>query len=303
MSLTALLLAAALNQQPLDSNEIPVEKALLTIIDAVTVAPTESGKLTKVSVSEGDIVRKGTLLGQLDDEIERLELQRAATDLDIAKEQAENDVQIRYARKASQVADVELERAKESNDRVNNAVTQTELDSLRLLSEKAKLEIEQAEFEQRTAKLGLKLKANALDAARVKVARRKITSPIAGVVVEINHRAGEAVDTQSNAFRILNTSKLRAEFRLRASMASFSLKGRPVKLLTRIAGNKETEFRGRVVFVSPEINALNGMVRVWAEIDNPDGLLRPGIEVPITIMPDGEATAQRPNSKKEESAR
>ena len=303
MSAHTLILAAAIISQSADTETIEVDKALLTIIESVAVAPTETGKLTQVNFVEGDIVRRGSVLGQLDDDIEQLEKTRAQIDLDIAKEQAENDVRVRYAKKAAEVAKVELKRALESNKRVENAVTKTELDSLRLLSEKAQLEIEQSEFEQRTARLSLRLKTNAFDAAVLRVKRRQIIAPIAGTIVEINKRAGETVDTQTPIFRILNTSKLRAECRLRASLANYKLKGRPVRLTMQIPGKGMTDFRGKVVFVSPEISALNGMVRVWVEIDNPDQLLRPGSEVPLTILPLSDKTAQAKISPKPEEKR
>jgi len=303
MAAQTLILAAVLIGQSADTETIKVDKALLTIIESVAVAPTETGKLTKINFTEGDIVRQGSVLGQLDDEIEKLEKSRAEIDLDIAKEQADNNVRIRYAKKAADVAKVEYRRAVESNSRVENAVTKTELDSLRLLSEKALLEIEQAEFEQRTARLSLRLKTNAFDTAVLRVKRRQIISPIAGTIVDINKRAGETVDAQTPVFRILNTSKLRAECRLRASLADFNLKGRPVRLSVAVPQKGPTEFRGKIVFVSPEVSALNGMVRVWAEIDNPDQLLRPGSEVPMSILPLSEKTAQAKISPKRKESR
>jgi multidrug efflux pump subunit AcrA (membrane-fusion protein) len=43
-------------------------------------------------------------------------------------------------------------------------------------------------------------------------------------------------------------------------------------------------FKGKVVFVSPEINPVNGQARVWAEIDNASGLLRPGLRPQMKIQ-------------------
>jgi multidrug efflux pump subunit AcrA (membrane-fusion protein) len=46
------------------------------------------------------------------------------------------------------------------------------------------------------------------------------------------------------------------------------------------------------VFVSPEVDPVNGQVRVLAEVDNPDGVLRPGLRATMTIGP-RPATATR----------
>ena len=40
---------------------------------------------------------------------------------------------------------------------------------------------------------------------------------------------------------------------------------------------------GKIVFVSPEIDPVNGQVRVWAEIDNTDFKLRPGLHGSMVI--------------------
>ena len=63
---------------------------------------------------------------------------------------------------------------------------------------------------------------------------------------------------------------------------SGELHGRSVKLSVELDG-KRVEFPGKVVFVSPEIDPVNGQVRVWAEIDNKDGRLRPGLPAKMVV--------------------
>ena len=41
------------------------------------------------------------------------------------------------------------------------------------------------------------------------------------------------------------------------------------------------------MFVSPEVNPVNGQIRVWAELENQDLLLRPGVAAEMTIEPAG----------------
>jgi macrolide-specific efflux system membrane fusion protein len=40
-----------------------------------------------------------------------------------------------------------------------------------------------------------------------------------------------------------------------------------------------------VVFVSPEVDPVNGQVRIWAEIDNKSLVLRPGLQGALLIEP------------------
>jgi multidrug efflux pump subunit AcrA (membrane-fusion protein) len=62
----------------------------------------------------------------------------------------------------------------------------------------------------------------------------------------------------------------------------------------------KAEFPGKIVFVSPEINPVNGQVRIWAEVDNKDGILKPGLRTRMTLVPapkkDTAETASATNS-------
>ena len=51
----------------------------------------------------------------------------------------------------------------------------------------------------------------------------------------------------------------------------------PPELTVDDQHNSPTRFAGRVVFVHPQIDPVNGYVRVWAEIDNRQGSLSPGM--------------------------
>ena len=55
-----------------------------------------------------------------------------------------------------------------------------------------------------------------------------------------------------------------------------------MKLTVESVGNS-TPFEGTIVFVSPEVDPISGQVRVWAEIDNRNGRLRPGQPAEMTV--------------------
>jgi macrolide-specific efflux system membrane fusion protein len=68
---------------------------------------------------------------------------------------------------------------------------------------------------------------------------------------------------------------LKAEGFVPAAGALADLSGRPVSL--EVDGlPAEGAPGGAIVFVSPEVDPITGQVRVWAEIDNREGKLRPG---------------------------
>jgi membrane fusion protein (multidrug efflux system) len=56
---------------------------------------------------------------------------------------------------------------------------------------------------------------------------------------------------------------------------------RPVSI--GVASHPDRRFVGRVVFVAPEVDEVNRTVTVKADLPNPDGMLRPGQFVTVTL--------------------
>ena len=156
------------------------------------------------------------------------------------------------------------------------SVSQTEIDRLKLLADKAVLEIEQAELDLQQAKLALQVKQHDLDRAALAVERRSVVAPFPGMVVQWKKQRGEWVEPGTPVMRIIRLNRLRAEAFLDSKTLPLDLVGRPASLVFDVPGKASVSFTGKLVFVSPEIDPVNGQVRVWAEIDNHDLSLRPG---------------------------
>ena len=285
--IAALTLAVSRLALASDASSVPaaplrVANVLVTLIEQVTVPAQEKGVLSSVDVHDGELVQAGDLLAQIDDADSRLARDRAKIEHDIATRQSKNDVKVRFAKKAWELAKAEHRRAIESIEKYKKSVSQSELDQLRLIAEKAELEIEQAEIDLEVASLEANLKENELQLATRGVDRRKILAPIGGVVVEVKRHAGEFVESGQTMARILRVDRLRAE----GFVSAKSLAGNPTgrkTLLTVEVGDRKLEVPGALVFVSPEVNPISGQVRVWAEFDNPDLLLRPGLQGSMII--------------------
>jgi RND family efflux transporter MFP subunit len=154
-------------------------------------------------------------------------------------------------------------------------VSQSQLDVEQLTVQKSRLEAEQAEHEQAIAVLEMKAQENELNAARAQIARRRIVAPFEGGIVQVYLRKGEWAEPGQKALRIVNADRLKAEGFVPAEAAAKVAAGTDVQLVIDLAG-KPQAFKGKVAFVSPEVDPITGQVRVWAEIENHDGRLRPG---------------------------
>ena len=270
---------------PPSDGRLHVDSVVVTLIDQVDLAAREAGALEQIAVREGQTVENGAMLARLDDTDAVLGLNKAKLEREIAVKQADDDVKLRFAKKALEVATAEERRAIESAQKFSKSVSQTELDELRLTKEKAGLEVEAAKEDQEIARLTAKLKENAVETAVNNVAHRRIISPLGGMVVQIKRQRGEWVQPGDVVVRVLRLDRLRAEAFVNAHEIGGDLVGRPVSLTVDLPGAARSLFHGKIVFVNPESNPVNGQSRVWAEIDNPQQILRPGLSGSMTIEP------------------
>lgn len=262
---------------------LSVDSVLVTLIDEVEVPANAEGALIALTVREGDAVKAGQELGRVDDLDARASVKQLELEADIARQKAENDLKVRYAHKNAEVSKAELRRAEESVKQFNRAVSGTEIDRLRLAAERTDLEILQADHEFAIAKLDFGVKQNAHAFAVETLVRRAITAPIDGVVVQVNRHQGEWVKPGDAVVRIVRVDRLRADGFLLHSQLIDDPTGRRVTLTVDLPGRKEAQYPGKVVFVSPEVNPVNGQVRFWTEIENQDGRLRPGLRGRLEI--------------------
>jgi macrolide-specific efflux system membrane fusion protein len=262
-----------------------VESALLRLTQQVEVPARAQGVISAIQVTEGDSVEQGTLLAQMDDVEAQLMQGRAAIELQLNKEKVANNVAIRSAQRALVFNQAEFKRVERAGRDTPGSITISELEQVKFRAEQAEFDLEKAQHERRQDQLSADLKAKELELSQYNIDVRKILAPINGVVVEVLRQPGEWVEPGEKVLRIVRMDRLRAEGMVHIRDLPPDLRGAPVSITMELPGKGETTFAGKVVFVSPEISPVNGQVRVWAEVDNKDGLLKPGLRPRMTIVP------------------
>src|SRR4051812_33319736 len=268
----------------LPKSAIDVQSVVLRLMEEAEVPAQEAGVITSVAIREGQRVKQGELLMQIDDQVAKLVAEATKAKYDIARAKATNDVRVRFAKKSTEVSQAELRRSTESIERFAKSVSQSQLDVEKLTVEKNQLEGEQATQEQQIAVLEMRQQESELNAARTQIARRRVVAPFDGVIVQIYARKGEWAEPGQKALRIVNVDRLKAEGFIRAEDATEHVVGRPIRLAIESGGEQNT-FAGKIVFLSPEVDPITGQVRIWAEIDNRDGRLRPGQPARMVVSP------------------
>jgi RND family efflux transporter MFP subunit len=277
------MLAACFLGGPLHAEEIYVDSVLIRLIDQVDVPARVLGALVDIHVREGMSVTKGQLLAQIDDSDVKLGQQRAQFEDTLAQHLASDDVAIRSTQTAWEFSQAEYLRLLGAENARPASVSDSELEKSKHDADQAKLDMERARSELESTRLKAQLSATDLELARQSVEFRKIIAPMGGVVVSVLQRPGEWVEPGDKVVRIVRTDRLRAEGFVAASDVLRDLSQAQVTVEPIRKDGPRASFTGKIVFVSPEIDPVNGQVRVWAEVENPQGRLRPGLRAKMTI--------------------
>lgn len=245
----------------------------------------------------------------------------------IAALKAANDVAVRHAVKSRDASKAEFDRAMQARKAFEKSISQTEIDRLKLVLERNELEIEKAKFEKDLADLQQQIedssiaeqdqiverlrlsveqaqlqqevdeltrdvKSRTLDQAKLQLARRSLRSPLDGMVAEVFRHRGEWLEPGQRVMRIVRLDRLKVEGFVDSREINTSHRGAAVRVRV-VAGDDEKPVivKGRVVFVSPEIDPVNSQVRVWAEVENPELLLSPGMPAEMVIDPSSRTAA------------
>ncbi len=141
--------------------------------------------------------------------------------------------------------------------------------------------IKTAEAQVNTAQAAVKTAQSARDAAQTQVEAAKkaiadatIFAPISGYVSEKNADVGEFVATSGKVATIVRTAVLRLKIDVPEQSIGQVKIGQSISLQT--SAYPDRNFAGTIVRIAPNISATSRTMTVEAEVDNGEGLLKPG---------------------------
>ena len=127
--------------------------------------------------------------------------------------------------------------------------------------------------------------------AKEKLDRRRIHSPLSGIIAERLKNEGEWVEAGEPVLRVIRMDRLAVEGYVDADLINQTSRGRAVSVRATVRGETVT-VEGRITYVSPEIDSAKKDVQIKAEVDNPNLILRPGQPVEMVVLSGG-AVAER----------
>lgn len=265
--------ASPLQAQIPAARSIKCEQNTIYLIDERVLAFEKPGVIAFIKPEEGAVVRKGEVIAGLKDEVARATLAKE-------QEKARNDVQVRFAKKSSEVADAELRISESANERLPGTVPEVELQKLRLAAQKGLLQIEQAEFEQKIAALTVAENQAVLET-------HQLVAPFDGTVARIHQREGAAARQGDPIIEIISTDRVKIEGYVSTSQSYLIRPGDHVeaRLVDQQIPRGAQPISGIVKFVDPRVSPVIGKVKVTAEVQNSEGLLKAGLGVEMSIQP------------------
>ena len=297
MVMTSILLATTLaltgpqsagTPQVSDAAAVQLSGFVVALIDDVNVPARESGTLTELTAKLGQLVSEGDVLGRIDDSDAEVRRLIAESQLKVAAAQAASDANLRAAKATVGVAEGEYKESLEMRQRASDSISDFELRRKKLTHERSVYEAVNAEVELRVNALTKDVRAAQLQAVENEIQRRRVTSPINGVIEKRMRDPGEWVQAGDPIYRVVRMDRLRVEGLLDAERFSpTQVEGHPVAIEIH-SPDGTAKVQTRITFVSHVVDA-GGDFLVYAEFDNPikpDGqwLVRPGLKANITIL-------------------
>jgi multidrug efflux pump subunit AcrA (membrane-fusion protein) len=264
------------------TNQIIVDGAILKTVEVTSVAAQVPGLLNSVSVREGDRVKVSAPLAAIQSTTTELQLQRAKVAMDVAQKNFESTIDTDLAQKNFAVAENEFVQAIEANKRVQDVYPPMEVDRLRLVRDRAKLEIDRTVHAKDIAKLEMaKIQIEHQQLADL-LDKHHVRAPVSGMVVAVEKRIGEWVEPGTVVLRLVEIDRLRIEGFILAEQADPKWLDCEAQVELLLSG-KPIRTTAKLVFISPEVNPINSQVRVYLDVDNRDGRLRPGLRPKVWI--------------------
>ena len=273
-----------------EQRSVPVQIRGIGNIEAystIAVKAQVGGELTKVFFGEGEDVRKGQDLFQIDPRPYDLALKQAeaalAKDLALVKQSEAN-----LARDIAQAEQAESEAARSAQLAAQGIISK-ELDDRARTAASAMLQSVAAD------KAALDSARTAVNADRVAIERAKLELSYCLIQSPIDGRTGPILVKEGNLVKADADTPMVTIHQIRPIYAAFAvpegqfpsirakMADRPLDVEVTVPGSP-IRASGRLAFVDNAVDSSTGMIRLKARFDNRDGRLWPGQFVDVTLI-------------------
>jgi RND family efflux transporter MFP subunit len=260
--------------------------------DQVVLGTKVAGRLAETTVDLGTRVKKGQLVGRLDQSdfkfrVEQAEasLQQARVRLGLSPTGSDEKVDPEQTAVVRQ-ARAMMDDARLTRDRSIRLAQQELIARAQIVTAEAALQVSEGRYqdaieEVRNRQAVIAQRRSELDLARQQLSDTVIVSPLDGVVSLKQASVGEYLTAGTPIATLVRVHPLRLRVPVPEREGSGVRTGHAVALTVE---GDPTVYRGRVVRLSPIVQEQNRTLLVEAEVPNERGFLRPGSFARVDIM-------------------
>jgi HlyD family secretion protein len=282
----------------------------------VTVSSKTAGQLKQLYFNEGDRVKKGDLLVEIDHDMLDIQLRQAEAGVDLANAQLQllksgaRREDIKQSEELLKQAKINLDLAKLDRDRAEELYKQDAATKKLYDDAKARYELTAAQYnsakenlskvrtiirpeEIESAQANLKRSISAVDLLKKSIEDCKVYSPVDGFVSKKFVEAGENVAPSSSLLRISNLETVNLVIYIPETELSKVKLGQNAEIT--IDAFKDKSYTGKIIFISPEAEFTPKNIQtpeertklvfaVKIEIPNPQFELKPGLPADAKII-------------------
>jgi len=235
-------------------------------LQTVDVAPRTNGRLLTVSVQMGDPVRRGQVIGKIEDREIVEQVSQAEASLLVSK------ATIRQREADLNVAKVNFDRSKNLFERQLLAKQALDDAESRYLAAEAQIDLSKAQLAQAEARL---------QELKINLQNTTVTSPVDGFVGKRNVDPGAMVSQNTPIASVVDISKLKMVV---------NVVEKDIRLVTvGDSGDVDVDaypgekFRGRIARVAPVLDPATRTATMEIEIANNDQRLKPGMYARVSL--------------------
>jgi len=255
-------------EQPI--NEWDEVTARLEAPETVQVRPRVSGQIDSVAFTDGELVKKGDLLFQIDPRPFQAEVDRLQAQLQQARATASNNAN-------------EAQRGERL--RSNNAISAELADSRNTTAQESKAAVAAIQAQ--------------LDLAKLNLSFTRVTAPIAGRVSRAEITTGNIVTADTTPLTsLVSTDKVYAYFDADErvflkynQLARDGKRGTTTPVYMGLSNESDNPHLGQMNFVDNQVNPKTGTIRGRAIFDNSKGEYTPGLYARLKLVGSGTYSA------------
>lgn len=225
----------------------------VSALQEVKVYSTIPTRIVDMRVDIGQKVKKGQVLALVDDEKIKQAVAQAEAALEAARAQYRN-VEVEYNR---------IQRLFKEN-----AVSQAQFDGVKTQYEASASTVKQLEA--------------ALNNARAQLKDCTISAPIDGVIASRLLNEGDQAAPQIPIFTIVQSDQVKIDIEVVEAQIELVKPGQ--KAYIEVNAYPERRFVGRINKIYPTVNPVSRTVTAEVLVDNPEGLLKPGMYAKVVVV-------------------